>query len=320
MRMQVLNLDGGVLGQDQFMEAHRPEVVDLRTWGPKLRMGCSFRAFREFERDLARMLPRDNDAPTLNFIGSGDFHHVSLALTRRLREPAVLLILDHHPDWMVGVPFLHCGTWVQHALKSTCVERIIHLGGETDFDNAFRWMAPRRAILDGRITVVPGRREFQRGFWSGIPQERLTDPVDHRLTDRRLAKLVDMLLPLVANRAVYVSLDKDVLRPEEAAVNWDSGVMRLTDAMRILAALEEQCEARIVGMDIVGDWSPVKMSGLFRRGLHWLEHEPDAMDTDRARKINEETNSCLADFLRNLTRFSNWQRKSSEEKFAAPSV
>jgi len=40
---------------------------------------------------------------------------------------------------MSGVPFLHCGTWLHHALRRPHLQRVIHLGGNTDFDNAFRF-------------------------------------------------------------------------------------------------------------------------------------------------------------------------------------
>jgi hypothetical protein len=51
-------------------------------------------------------------------------------------------------------------------------------------------------------------------------------------------------------------------------------------------------------MDIVGDWSPVRTRGLFRRLLHKLEHPRQSVDAEQARLSNERTNVMLLRFLR----------------------
>src|SRR5581483_4494910 len=95
----------------------------------------------------------------------GDFHHVSLALVRRIMTPFNLLVLDKHPDWMRGIPFLHCGTWLRHALRLPGLQRVFHCGGETDFDNGYRWLAPWPEIRAGRVVAFPARRRFR---WGGL--------------------------------------------------------------------------------------------------------------------------------------------------------
>src|SRR4051812_8301583 len=113
MDVRVLDLDGSLTGRSALL-ADRP-VVPLRSWGPRLRLACAFGTFRRSEDDLKDLLGPADDRPLLSFVGSGDFHHVSLALLRRLHGPFNLLVLDNHPDWMRGLPFLHCGTWLHHA-------------------------------------------------------------------------------------------------------------------------------------------------------------------------------------------------------------
>jgi hypothetical protein len=303
MRTQVLNLDDAIVEQEQFLEACRPEVIDVAGWGPRLRIGCAFRSFRRFERLLDRLLPIESE-PTLTFVGSGDFHHVSLALVRRIEEPFVLLMLDNHPDWMAGIPFLHCGTWVHHALKLPNLEHLLHLGGGTDFDNGFRWLAPRRHILRDRITVVPGGRTFRGGFWDEVPHRPLRAPGESRLSDDQLEAWAAFLAPRLAGRAVYVTFDKDVLCPADAVVNWDSGILRLVEVLDLLSRLFERSRARLIGMDVVGDWSPVQLKGILRRVLHYTEHPADDICPQHARRINEDANLCIADFVRGLERVS----------------
>src|SRR5205823_13090626 len=163
MHLRILDLDGSLALQGEFVGRCRPSIFAVREWGPSIRLACSFARFRRFEQDLAALFPRTNETqPALTFYGSGDFHHVSLALVRRLSAPINLLVLDNHPDWMRGVPFLHCGTWLNHAARLPGVGRIFHVGGDVDFDNYYQWMAPWRLLRSGKFIVFPAIRSFRR--------------------------------------------------------------------------------------------------------------------------------------------------------------
>src|SRR5690348_4987548 len=85
--------------------AQQPTLRDLPAvcvgnWGKKVRLACSYWRFNAFTHDLHRALQRVTPPrPRLIFGGSGDFHHVSLALLHQLpEEPINLLVLDKHPD------------------------------------------------------------------------------------------------------------------------------------------------------------------------------------------------------------------------------
>src|SRR5215470_5731642 len=174
MEIRILDLDGSLTEQHDLLARHRPTVGSTREWGPAIRLACGFGRFRHFEQHLRDVLGgATDDRPAVTLYGSGDFHHVSLALLRRLRTPVNLLVLDNHPDWMRGLPFLHCGTWLYHAARLPQVQRIFHVGGDVDFDNAFRWMAPWPQLQSGKITVFPAVRRFERGPWRRIPHTPL---------------------------------------------------------------------------------------------------------------------------------------------------
>src|SRR5436190_5353203 len=88
MRVRVLNLDGSLLRQRRLFAQYRPAVGRLEHFGPRIRLGCRFRDFHRFEAGLADATGTErDDVPWTTFYGSGDFHHVSLALVRRLRMP-----------------------------------------------------------------------------------------------------------------------------------------------------------------------------------------------------------------------------------------
>ena len=48
---------------------------------------------------------------SVTFYGSNDFHHVALALIRRLRTPVNMVLFDNHPDWLLNPFGHHCGSW-----------------------------------------------------------------------------------------------------------------------------------------------------------------------------------------------------------------
>jgi arginase family enzyme len=294
MQVRIVDLDGSISAQSRLVVASSAEVVPLADWGPRLRLACSFGRFRRFEQVLARCLA--DDEPAVTFCGSGDFHHVSLALVRRLRTPFNLLVVDKHPDWMRSIPFLHCGTWLRHAARLPLLRRVYHVGGELDFDNAWRWLAPRDELVRGKITVFPATRRFTRGPWRrvrNVPIREGGEPA----TRARVDELLRPFAPGLAHWPLYVSLDKDVMTTADAVVNWDSGELRLAEVTAVLEAFVAAAGGEVIGMDVVGDWSPVRLGGTIRRLLHWTEHPALAVAPAEAARTNERTNLALLQSL-----------------------
>jgi hypothetical protein len=302
MHVRVLDLDGSIGRQRNLLARYRPNVVELQEWGPKIRLACRFGRFRRFEQDLARGLGGARDTePLVTLYGSGDFHHVSLALLRRLPDRFNLLVIDNHPDWMWGVPFLHCGTWVYHAGQLPQVQRIFHAGGDVDFDNYYRWMAPWRLLQARKIVVLPAVRPFRRGHWSGVPNEPLRPGPDQPALPERIETLLQLYDADLARFPLYISLDKDVMTATDAIVNWDSGHLELTEVISLLSYFVRRSGGKLIGMDIVGDWSPVRLRGLFRRFFHWTEHPRLDVNAAETSWRNELTNLTLLQTLQSAT-------------------
>jgi hypothetical protein len=298
MQIRILDLDAGVTAQRDFVHHSDAHVVPLQDWGPHIRMASSFRAFRRFESVCGKRCCDDASQPVLTFYGSGDFHHVTLALLRRLREPFNLLVLDKHPDWMRGIPVMHCGTWLHHALQLPNTRRVFHLGGDLDFDNSFRWLAPWRQLHSGALTVIPAVRPFTRGRWRDVPTQPLRLAADQVVTGARLEELLAGSRSDLARYPLYISLDKDVMRVSDAIVNWDSGHLELREVQSVLNWFLSACGGRLAGMDILGDWSAVRMCGLMRRVLHWTEHPSLRVDAADAAERNAITNRVLIETVR----------------------
>jgi hypothetical protein len=288
MQVRILDLDGSTTAQAPLLARSRPVTFAAAAWGPRIRLACSAARFRTFERALALLFGSETDAgPVFTFCGSGDFHHVTLALLRRQTQPFNLLVLDNHPDWMRGVPFLHCGTWLYHAARLPLVRQIYHVGGDVDFDNYYRWMAPWGLLRSGKITIIPARRRYERGPWKGIAHHCL------KPTAERIRDLLGPYRAELARFPLYASVDKDVLGADEAVVNWDSGHVTLDDLRLVLDAFLDATPAGLAGMDTVGDWSPVRLRGLFRRVIHWTEHPSLSIRAEDAAKRNTAVNLAL---------------------------
>ena len=301
MQTRVLDIDGSIVLQTELLARAAAAVLPLAAWGPRLRIGCGHGAFRRFERDLTRLAGPGPDAgPRLTFCGSGDFHHVSLALLRRQARPCNLLVIDNHPDWMRGVPLLHCGTWLYHAACLPQVARVFHVGGEVDFDNAWRWLAPWPLLRSGKITVLSAVRRFRAGGWRAVPHEALRPGPDRPADRDRLEEWLRPFRAELAARPLYVSLDKDVLGADESVVNWDSGRLTCGEVREVLRAFLSAA-GDLAGMDVVGDWSPVRVAGPLRQALLWTEHPPLTVDAAEATRRNQALNLLLLETVREAT-------------------
>ncbi|MBI3410544.1 MAG: hypothetical protein HY040_19570 [Planctomycetes bacterium] len=298
MHIRILDLDGSIPLQNALTHRYKPVLHNLRHWGPRLRIGCSFRRFHGFTRSVNKRL-RDDDVhdSALTFCGSGDFHHASLALVSRIRQPFNLLVIDNHPDWMRGVPFMHCGTWLYHAARLPMVQQVFHVGGDVDFDNAFRWLAPWRLIQDGKINVFPSVRTFNRGKWRHVIHEPVRPNYWTRSPERRLENILQPFEEDLKRWPLYISLDKDAMVRQDAVVNWDSGHLELPEVLELLRVFCRKAKQRLVGMDVIGDWSPVQSQGLFRKLLGWTEHPALEVRPGQATERNEETNLALVETL-----------------------
>ncbi len=292
--VRVLDLDGGVTAQAGLLPDPDLPPIDARSWGPQVRLACSFRRYRGFRRWLHAALGGDKvsgAAASVVLYGSGDFHHVTLALLERQTTPFNLLVLDKHPDWMRGIPFLHCGTWLRHALELPNLQRVFHCGGELDFDNAYRWLAPWSDIEAGRMVVFPAARPFQRGRWKKNQVHPLLG--ENGVDREHLSALLTPYREDLGRWPLYISVDKDVLIPEHAAVNWDSGLLRLADALTLLEVFLAFAQGRIAGADVLGDWSPIVLGHALNRLCHRIDHpSPDHVPAETAR-TNARANTAL---------------------------
>ena len=304
MRLRVVDLDGAVASQPflgGLIEAGEAECIAARDLAPSLRILAARQPLRELARRLGET-PAANGEPDVLFFGSGDFHHLTALFVALQPEPLTIVHFDNHPDW-VRYPTNNCGSWVNRALKAGHVERVVTVGPcSTDLQHPEWKLANLPAMREGRLTVYPWRGAPTRlwGAPMSTPGARSQDGV---LTWRNLGAeswddFLDELVGSLPDRALWITIDKDVLRPAEAVTNWDQGEMGLdhiTSALRRLAA-----SFKVVGVDVCGDYSPPRLKDPLRAFLSWSDRPALAMPGQAELAINDNTNARLTAVLREV--------------------
>lgn len=294
MRIGALHLDDALSSQPRLVDVFAGRAAEVRDLGPRLRLWSRDDAIDELRARIRAELPPTSE-PELIFAGSGDFHHVSAILIERALEKTdaalTLVHLDNHPDWVTFANGMHCGSWVGRAARLPGVTRTITLGVTSpDIDRPECKQADLALIKEERVLLFPYRTTTPSAAYRICGREWPTIEVMGELA------FIQHLPAYVETDAIYVTIDKDVLRPRDAVTNWDQGAASLDfvlSTVRTLAA-----HKRIVGADVVGDYSPAVYGGsVASRASKFCEalldqpwRRPDRAD---AARVNEEANLQL---------------------------
>lgn len=303
MRPLILQLDGALESQTDLQRAALQiggRLLSARDLGPAFRLWSSPATLEDLRERLQTCLPIDE--AELVFAGSGDFHHVTPLLIERAMAaaegPITVLHFDNHPDWVRQAEGRHCGSWVGRAARMPGVARVITIGvcspdvgrgraREGDLAllaegrlELYAWTAPD----GGEALVLDGRA------WPTI--ESLGE-----------AAFLDLLDSSIPTSSLYVTIDKDVLRAQDALTNWDQG--RASLDFVVAAIRRASAGRRVIGADVVGDWSPAVYGGapgarLLKRGEALLDQPWCGPAPDAARAVNEAANLRLLDLFAEL--------------------
>jgi arginase family enzyme len=264
-RIQHLNLD------DAWERQSLPfETIDLRAWGSRLRFSAPVREIERFARETTGQF-----APFLVY-GSGDFHHLSALWLRRFARVTTLVSFDNHPDWDIRPPRWGCGSWVNRALELPQIEKVSVWGcGSFECWWPGRIFGNNRAEREGRLEVHPWADER-----SAREQKRRGAILRSNWQD----KFADFVANL--NGAdIYLTIDLDCLREEEAVTNWESGRFTIEDLIWAIHLLGRG--SRIVAGDVCGAWSPPRYARRKQRFASEMDHPKlPGRDPRLVRQIN----------------------------------
>lgn len=246
-------------------------LLDARKWGPALRFSAPGKLIEDFYREIGGKLP-----PFLLY-GSGDFHHLSALWVRRAAEPLVLVSFDNHPDWDIRPPRWGCGSWVNRALELPAVKKVSVWGcGNFECWWPRQLFGNSRAEREGRLEVHP---------WAD--NRPISDQARRGAILRaNWREHFSTFAGTLAGANVYVTIDLDCMRAEDAVTNWESGRFTLEDVNWALSELRGP-GARIVGGDICGAFSPPVYARRKQRFAAAMDHPKlHAPDSATATKIN----------------------------------
>jgi len=311
MRLELIHLDDALTGQRAFLDAcavRGAASLDLRREGRRVRLWG-------YDADLDRLEAKlrnasataDSSEPVLAFLGSGDFHHVSAMLIARAAaradRPFTVIHFDNHPDWVRCSSGMHCGSWVNRALETPNVAKVVTIGVCSRDLQHPEWKGGNLAALkDGRLELFayaqpPSKVRGDYGAGASHRQdgERIRWTA---IADMGVAVFAELLLARIETADIYVTLDKDALAPADAVTNWDQGKLSLDDVIGLIGRLAGQ--HRLIGADVVGDYSPPSYAGgawpfVRKWGESIIDHPRVGVAAAAVAATNEATNLRLLD-------------------------
>ncbi len=250
----IFNVDDSVTAQSDFLQRFSAKIntKSLLPFKCMARLWCSSGEFKQVSAAM-QLLNLNQFA----LLGSGDYHHLTLALLQQHQAPLTLVLFDNHPDWMRPPHQYHCGTWIFEAARLPQVARIIIVGLENgDLCGKKFQDGDVESYLNKKIILLP---------YTAVEAEINAQIVTlQSQLKTSLKQGVQEILGAISTQNVYISVDKDCLRAEDAITNWEQGTLPLETVTACIAAIRENHV--IVGADTVGDYSPP----VFNSPLKWI--------------------------------------------------
>lgn len=174
------------------------------------------------------------DADGIHFIDSGNYHYMSRIWLEKLNTPFRLVVFDNHTDMQPPAfgGLLSCGGWVAASLEEL-------------------------PLLKEVLLVGPDQEAFDQT--EPVLREKVRFLSREKLGEMTLEEKVSFFEELTAELPMYLSVDKDVLCPEEASTTWSQGEMTLEELCEFVKILLEKQD--ILGMDVCGECDPDACEG-----------------------------------------------------------
>lgn len=312
MRLLLLHFDDALELQPDFLRACRfagaCQYSDKGA-GNAIRLWSKQKALAELGRNIARTMPMAGKEPQLCFMGSGDFHHVTALLLdaalERHAAAATLIHFDNHPDWVTFDGGMHCGSWINSALANANIQKVITIGVcSHDLRSPERKGANLHWLGEGRLELYPYEHPPSRVLadYGNGPSHRQDKGALHWKSIAGIGEenFIDRMLSRIQTEAVYLTIDKDVLAADDAVTNWDQGRMRLPYLLSLISEIGNR--HRIIGADVIGDYSAPSFAGdlrtrLMKKAEILIDQPRSRPRPEVARNINSAANHALLEVL-----------------------
>ncbi len=306
MQLCILHLDNAYDHSSSFVNMcneFQAQHIYAGKYGRKLRLWGKHKDFLAWRSFLAEQIKAKLHGPFVFFTGSGDFHNITPSLiecvTRDSQAISLTVIhIDNHPDWVKCQKGVHCGSWVNETLKNPVVSKVITLGVCSKDLRLPEWKGANLDLISqGVLEVYPYDRDasYVRKTYH---ENKSFKQKDRFLNWKTIAgtgeeNFIHFLLSRIKTENIYLTIDKDVLGSAHAVANWDQGRMSLSYLKNIITHLSK--DHKIIGVDIVGDYSKPAFSGCFGTRLLkyfeiWIDHAHKPPSVKTANHINNVTN------------------------------
>ena len=303
--IRVLNFDNSVVRQNKLIERFKPSIIDLMDLGPRCRLYSNEKTAHEVS---ARTDPGSENSIT--FLGSGDFHHITGLLLDKLSEDISVISFDDHPDWDILPPKIGCGSWVTRVLSKGNVKKVILMGVSSgDISPTLFRMGNYDSLKNDRLEIYPYQHKPTKIFFKKIPQNISADVKRslfydeihwQELKTKNIAEFFLHILRRLPTKKVYITIDKDCLKAPYSLTNWAEGHLELEELLLMLKFIKENTD--MIGLDIAGDYSPVKTEGFIRTAITAINHPRDVSAKDRPQSlidsVNEAANIRILELLK----------------------
>jgi len=268
----ILDVDGAVIQQKKLLAQYHPIVIPLQEKSEALRYWCRIEEMEWLRQLLVSTVGAVKGK--VIFYGSGDYHHLAWLGISLMDEPMTVIHFDNHTDFWRSPRegYIHFGSWVVRALKLPNIRRVIQLGIDGDLNMSKSMPFPmgplthemsllcngkvevypnsmNRSTLFGRIRAKLPCVDFEPGLLT--TQAHWRNMRDHGGIEATLERI----LPTIPTEAVYLTIDKDVLRESDnfAAYPGQQGTLSLDQLLTVISLIGKR--KRILGADVCGDGS-----------------------------------------------------------------
>ena len=221
MRPIIMNFSG-IYREEDFWEDQEPVWLDFQRL-----QGVNCYCTPEAEAAIKEKIC-DLPVQGIHFLDSGNYHYLSKFWLEKIQESFSLLVFDNHTDMQEAAFFglLSCGSWAGEVLDT-------------------------HELLSHICVAGPGLKDFRE--YKGQAWAKLTRICREELSDGR-EEILREFLETDPDLPLYISIDKDVLRKEEARTNWDQGELALDQLLKLLELIFEK--RKVIGADICGENPP----------------------------------------------------------------
>ncbi len=304
MNIGILDFDATLTSQKRLLSKYSPKVIDLKSFSSSARLWMNkdtAGAIQDRIRELSG---------GINFLGSGDFHHISSLFTGLINEPIVLIVFDFHPDWDKLPPSMGCGSWVSFALRNKNIIKTILIGvSSSDIQFPFIQSGSLKLLENNRVEIYPYKSKPSFVFLRRVPLNKSiklkksvisTKVFWHELAEENLSSFFLSLILSLPTKKTYISIDKDCLKDDYALTNWESGFFSLDELLTMIKLIKDNLD--IVGVDITGDYSRPAYRSFLKSIASSFDHpsnvKADNLQEERIGELNEATNLKILSVLK----------------------